>query len=130
MPTIEIDTATDRTLASAALVTGMTKPELVAALVEASNLTRLREPVPPPAGSGFEVHADFVGHRTHGRFYPDPERIEITSGGLSGQCYPSTCDAADAVIDHIRPGVASSRDGWHFWAVTATGQPLRSLRDG
>lgn len=73
------------------------------------------------------IHADYEGHRTHARFV-SPGRIEIADGPLAGATYGSPSEAARAVVAHCKPTVSPHRNGWSFWILTGSGDPLQTLR--
>ncbi|AEB47588.1 hypothetical protein VAB18032_02520 [Micromonospora maris AB-18-032] len=130
MPQIEVDDATDRYLTFAAGITGMTKGQLVARLVEQAQAAAAPEPATPDGDepASVRVYADYAGHRTYGMFVPGPGRIEITSGPLAGRSFRTPSQAAREIVQHYNPAVSPHRNGWSFFFVAATGAPLQSLR--
>ncbi|MDO3703759.1 hypothetical protein Q3W71_19005 [Micromonospora sp. C28SCA-DRY-2] len=130
MPLIEVDDATDRYLAFAAGVAGLTKGEVVARLVARAQAAV--EPQPAEDGNAepasVRVYADYAGHRTYALFVPGPGRIEITSGALAGRSFRTPSQAAREIVHHHNPNVSPHRNGWGFFFVAATGAPLQSLR--
>ncbi|WKU02738.1 hypothetical protein [Micromonospora sp. HUAS LYJ1] len=125
-----MDEATDKYLAFAASIAGLTKGEVVARLVlQAQAATAL------PLGDGgneepaaVRVYADYAGHRTYASFVPGPGRIDITSGPLAGQSFRTPSQAAREIVKHYNPEVSPHRNGWSFFFLAATGAPLQSLR--
>ncbi|MFF0720222.1 hypothetical protein [Micromonospora sp. NPDC003816] len=134
MPSIDdIDDDTDQYLAFAAEVAGLTKGQVVARLVvDARRRAGAgREGLRPPETDephAVRVYADYAGHRTYASFVPGPGRIEITSGPLAGQIFRTPSQAARRIVEHYKPDVSSSRNGWAFFLVEESGLPLQSLR--
>lgn len=129
MPSVDIDDTTDQYLEFAANVAGLTKGQIVAQLVAAARV----RPKPPAerkesSQNGVAIHADYDGHRTRARFITGPGRIEITDGPLAGATYRTPSKAAQAVVGHYKPTVSPHRNGWIFWIITDTGEPLQSVR--
>ncbi|MEV0393104.1 hypothetical protein [Polymorphospora rubra] len=131
MPQVEIDEATDGYLDFAAGVAGLTKGQVVARLVEQARAASQAQATPAKDGAEpapVRIHADYAGQRTQAFFVPGPGRIEIVSGPLSGQVFRTPSEAARAIVMDARPDVSPARNGWTFFLVTATGQPLQTLR--
>lgn len=130
MPHIDIDDATDRYLAFAASIAGLTKGEVVARLVAQAQL----ESPPSSADPSDEdppavrIYADYAGHRTYATFVPGPGRIEITSGPLSGRTFRTPSQAAREIVSHYNPDVSPHRNGWSFFLLASNGAPLQTLR--
>jgi hypothetical protein len=130
LPHVDVDEATDKYLAFAASIAGLTKGEVVARLVlQAQAATAL------PLGEGdneepasVRVYADYAGHRTYASFVPGPGRIDITSGPLAGQSFRTPSQAAREIVRHYNPNVSPHRNGWSFFFLATTGAPLQSLR--
>lgn len=127
VPSVDIDDTTDQYLEFAANVAGLAKGQIVALLVAAAR-TKAKPPVESMDRGGVAIHADYDGHRTRARFTPGPGRIEITDGPLAGTTYRTPSEAARAVVGHYKPTVSPHRNGWVFWIVTDTGEPLQSIR--
>ncbi|MEU2614463.1 hypothetical protein ABZ570_23205 [Micromonospora sp. NPDC007271] len=131
MPSIDVDDDTDRYLAFAASVSGLTKGQVVARLVADA---RARAESSPGASRGekepaaVSVYADYAGHRTYASFIPGPGRIEITSGPLAGQTFKTPSQAARQIVQHYNPEVSPHRNGWNFFLLAETGAPLQTLR--
>lgn len=130
MPQVEIDEETDRYLAFAAGLAGLTKGQVVARLVE-----QVQNAGTGAAAGGSQteptsvrIYADYGGHRTFGTFVPGPGRIEITSGPMAGKAFRTPSEAAREIVKHYNPEVSPHRNGWGFFFVAATGAPLQSLR--
>ena len=133
---IDVDESTFRSLEFAARMSGCTAGEVVARLVAEASM-----PTPPTASSKgdsqhsektseVEVHADYDGHRTRGRYDPQTSRIDITSGPLSGRSFKTPTGAARAVIAHYKPKVSPHRNGWLFWVLDDGSERfLQSIRE-
>ena len=74
----------------------------------------------------FARHADI---RTRGAFNPRSRTITVTSGPLTGRRFATPTGAMCAVIEHADCGTRGPGNGWRFWIVTATGDPIHTLRD-
>ena len=78
------------------------------------------------------VHAVYVGQRAEGVYRPSIGRIDIVSGSSAGATGLKPSPAAGEVVRTVQAKIGNevrgSRNGWDFWIVTATGQPLRSIR--
>ncbi|WFE62634.1 hypothetical protein [Micromonospora sp. WMMD714] len=131
MPAIDVDDETDRYLAFAAGIAGLTKAQVVARLVAqaqaavqaAGSLDAVdQEP------AAVRIYADYSGHRTYGVFVPGPGRIDITSGALAGKSFRTPSEAAREIVKHYNPDVSPHRNGWSFFYLVGTGAPLQSLR--
>lgn len=82
----------------------------------------------PEESSGIAVHALYAGTRVDGTYDPKAKAVTITSGPLAGQRFKTPTGAARAVVGELRPEVSPHRNGWGFWIVTDTGNPLQSIR--
>lgn len=130
MPHIDVDEATDRYLAFAASIAGLTKGEVVARLV-----AQVQAGTAPSPGdeaneepASVRVYADYAGHRTYASFVPGPGRIDVTSGPLAGRSFRTPSQAAREIVKHYNPEVSPHRNGWSFFSLATTGAPLQSLR--
>ncbi|HWG99096.1 MAG TPA: hypothetical protein VNV66_07170 [Pilimelia sp.] len=123
MPIVEVDAATDRYLAFAAQLAGVSKGAVIAQMIE-----RMRAAEPSERPTELMIYADYAGHRTHGVFVPGPGRVEITSGPLAGSSYKTPSEAARAVVAQYNPTVSPHRNGWTFWSLESSGQPLQTVR--
>ncbi|MFY1578933.1 hypothetical protein ACN26Z_29005 [Verrucosispora sp. WMMD703] len=47
---------------------------------------------------------------------------------MEGKTFRTPSEAARAVVSALRPGVSPQRNGWTFWTITETGQPLQTVR--
>jgi hypothetical protein len=78
------------------------------------------------------IHVRYYGHRAEGIYHPSSGLIDIISGPAPKATGLKPSPAARAVIIAVNAlrGEAGtgSRNGWVFWIVTATGQPLQSIR--
>jgi hypothetical protein len=126
---IQVTESTYRALELAARLTGMTPGGVVDRLVAQSPApSHQAQSVNDDEGSGVAVYADYAGHRVKGTFYPLTRRIDITSGSLSGGSYKSPSAAARAVVNSLKPGVNSNRNGWSFWLLADGTGDLQSIR--
>lgn len=131
MKTIEVNEQTYRAIELAGRLTGMSHGAVVERLV-----ARLSEPAqdrattiqPVPEPNSVSVYADYNGQRTMAMFEPLTTRIDIVSGPLSGSRHKTPSAAARAVVAAERPDVNSNRNGWTFWRVDGTNEPLESRR--
>jgi hypothetical protein len=78
------------------------------------------------------IHVVYYGHRAEGIYHPNTGMIDITFGPAPEATGLKPSPAAAAVINAVndlrgKKGTGS-RNGWEFWIVTATGQPLQSIR--
>jgi hypothetical protein len=124
MPTVEVDRNTMRALEFAARIAGTTPGGVVAQLVETTITSEQLE----QSATEIDVFADYEGHRTHGRYDPTTRRIDITSGPLAGQSFKTPSAAACAVVAHYKPSVHPNRNGWDFWYIEGSGEPLQTIR--
>lgn len=130
MPHIEVDEATDKYLAFAASIAGLTKGEVVARLVAQAQAASPPLPVEYTDEDvpSVRIYADYAGHRTYASFVPGPGRIEITSGPLAGRTFRTPSQAAREIVSHYNPDVSPHRNGWSFFLLASTGAPLQTLR--
>jgi hypothetical protein len=125
VPAVEIDEATDEYLTFAANIAGIPKGQVIARLVAQARSSPSQET--DDSMDEVAIHADYKGHRTRARFIR-PGRIEVVDGPLAGTAYGSPSEAARAVVAHYKPTVSPHRNGWSFWILTASGDPLQTLR--
>lgn len=129
MPTITVDAPTFDALTLAARLTGMTEGEVVARLVQKSQLAPDAPRSTDDAESGVPIFADYDGHRTNARYDPLTTRIDIVDGPLAGKSFKSPSSAARAVVSHYRPNVSPHRNGWSFWMLAdGSGRFLQQIR--
>jgi len=89
------------------------------------------EPTPAPAATevpAVAVFARYVGTLTRATFDPHNHTITITTGPLSGRDFATPTAAMRAVIQHTNPTRSGAGNGWLFWIVAATGDPIQVLR--
>ena len=131
MPSVEVDDDTDRYLAFAAEIAGLTKGQVVAKLVMDAR-SRVMSPTAERGDReeprAVRVFADYAGHRTYASFIPGPGRLEITSGPLNGRVFKTPSQAAREIVGHYNPEVSPHRNGWSFFLIEETGAPLQTLR--
>jgi hypothetical protein len=75
-----------------------------------------------------DIHAIYRGAHVEGTFDRETHQVTITSGPLEGRRFPKPSPAAREVISHVAPDVNPHRNGWGFWIVSSSGQPLQTLR--
>jgi hypothetical protein len=125
---IEIDAETDEFLSVAARVAAISKGQVVAQLVALAKA----EPNPTsPAvrsSAAVTIHADYEGHRTSARYIRGPGRIEILDGPLADTSYKTPSEAAREVVKLYNPSVTANRNGWTFWSISESGDPLQTIR--
>ncbi|MFI6131051.1 hypothetical protein [Micromonospora sp. NPDC051141] len=131
MPSIDVDEETDRYVAFAADIAGLTKGQVVARMVREARARAEARAGEAGAGdepSAVQVYADYAGHRTFASFVPGPGRIEITSGPLAGRVFKTPSQAAREIVKHYNPEVSPHRNGWSFFLIAETAAPLQTLR--
>ena len=102
--------------------------EAVARLLRHFEETAGRAGAPAAAPQGrVPVHALYGGRRFDGVFDPASRSLGIPAGPAAGD-YKTPSGAAAAVLQVVKPGVASARNGWSFWIISETGAPLQTLR--
>jgi hypothetical protein len=74
------------------------------------------------------VYAIYDGHRFDARYDPLTRCVKITSGVLDGHVFTSPTAAAMAAIHDRKPEVRQGRNGWAFWKIAASDQPLITIR--
>ncbi|MEU7326867.1 hypothetical protein ABZ682_40895 [Streptomyces griseoviridis] len=86
-------------------------------------------PAPPTRGSNgsVAVHALYEGQRIDGHFDPATRSLTIPEGPGAGH-HRTPSGAASAVLHALKPKIHTNRNGWSFWTVDATGEPLQSIR--
>ena len=127
--TVELDGSTYRSLEFAARIAGVTVAQVVARLVAEAGAADPRKGAPEREGYAVDVYNDYEGHRTHARFDRRTHRIDVTSGPLSGISFKTPSGAAIAVVQHYKPGVNATRNGWFFWTLDdQSGCSLQSMR--
>jgi hypothetical protein len=91
--------------------------------------SRDRDEAPRNDGGSIPIHAIYEGTRVDASFDPATHSVRITSGRQTGETWRSPSGAAVGVVRFINPTLRSpERNGWNFWTVTETGEPLQSLR--
>ena len=126
MAMIEVDDQTDEYLALAARVAGLSKGQVVAQLVALAKA----DPVPAPTSEDRRVpiYAEYEGHRTNGLYTPGQHRIQIVDGPLADTSYKTPSEAASRVVSEYNKDVSPNRNGWTFWMIAESGQPLQTIR--
>ncbi|WP_082376133.1 hypothetical protein [Nocardiopsis sp. NRRL B-16309] len=133
MPYVEVSQDTDRQLALLARWEKSSKGEVIARLL--TRLTVAEE----PSGSANEdarvpVYARYKKQRVEGWFDPATRRLGIVSPPWDGHVFDDPSPAAGAVVERANSllprgeRVSTSRNGWVFWRVAATGEKIETLR--
>lgn len=131
MKPIEVDDTTFRSLALAARARNVTIGEIVAWLVREVSLKIDDQPVSPHANDGVRVYVRYRGERVEGRFDPVKKRLTLTSGPLAGKSFNSPSAAAVAVVSALNQNrECPNTDGWRFWRIADTNEPIDVLRRG
>ncbi len=78
------------------------------------------------------VHVVYLGERADGIYHPSTGLIDIISGPAPAATGLKPSRAAGEVIRSVNKArgktVGGSRNGWDFWTVTATGEPLKFIQ--
>jgi hypothetical protein len=78
------------------------------------------------------VHVVYLSERVDGIYHPSTGLMDIISGPAPRATGLKPSPAAGEVIRSINGArgktVTGSRNGWGFWTVTVTGEPLESIR--
>lgn len=144
MPAVILDHATDVALGLAADSEGISKGELVARMVaELEEAPKQLVPAPAPesapaanqepvdssaSNAQVDVHFTYQQLDTSGLFDRATQHLTVTNGSLVGRVFKTPSGAAKAVVIASNSTANPSRNGWAMWTVTATGEPLQSLR--
>lgn len=133
MPYVEVSQDTDRELALLARWEESSKGEVIARL-----LTRLSVAETSPGSANEDarvpVYACYKKQRVEGWFDPATRRLGIVSLPWDGQVFKHPSPAARAVVERansllpLEERVCTSRNGWGFWRLAATGDKIESLR--
>jgi hypothetical protein len=128
MPEITVSPETYHQLTLLASWEGTSKGEVVARL-----LSRLPaqggDPAPADHSTDVPVYKVYERKRVEGLFDPAAKTLSITTEPLSGEVFNRPSSAAISVVEHFKPGSNPNRNGWDFWRVTATDEPLSTLRN-
>lgn len=73
------------------------------------------------------VYTLHQGIRVEGVYDPVMRSVEITTKPMAKRC-KSPSGAAKAVMLALSPGVSFTRNGWDFWRITGSDEPLQSIR--
>lgn len=122
---MELPEATYGQVALLAAAWGVSEGEVVRRLVEHFQLSATSKK--SSQEGTIAVHALYGGTRFEGLYDPATESVTVTSGSAQGR-YKSPSGAAAAVLRAENPRINSSRNGWSFWAITETGNPLQTIR--
>lgn len=123
--TVVLDEATHEKLRLVAGALDVSESEAVSELLRRLDVSRSSAPAP---NGGVAIHAVYRGERVDALFEPATGAVQITSGPLQGERFVKPSPAAVAVVRLIAPSVSPYRNGWTFWVVNATAQPIQSLR--
>ncbi|MFH8886711.1 hypothetical protein [Streptomyces californicus] len=122
---MELAEATHNQVALLALAWGVSQSEAVQRLVD--HFQRTSTPKKSRKEGMIDVHASYEGVRVEGFYDPAAESVTVPEGPAQGR-YKSPSGAAAAVLRAQNPKVSSSRNGWSFWIITDTGNPLQTIR--
>ena len=85
-------------------------------------------------GDRVPIHVVYLGERVDGIYHPSTGLIDITAGPVPAATGLKPSPAAREVIQTINKAqgkeVGGSRNGWGFWTVTSSREPLQSIRKG
>ena len=125
---IEVDESTYAVLRHGARTANLSEDEFLRLALLSYRPTPPRD-LPDDPWTPLRVHATYRRQRTDGQFVRATNRLTITTGALAGTTYPSPTAAAGAVVRAANPDRASgNNDGWNFWRIDGTGEPLASVR--
>lgn len=127
MGSVQLDAETHDRLRLVASALDKTEAETVAHLLDRLARSRREERPESPAGPE-PIHVIYKGERVDAEFDRDTEAVTVISGPLAGTRYDKPSPAARAVVGLISPDVNPHRNGWSFWIVSATGEPVQSIR--
>ncbi|MEV8515898.1 hypothetical protein [Dactylosporangium sp. NPDC051484] len=119
MPTIDVHDHTFVKLQPLADAWGLAHGEMIDLLID--NLISWTDTV--------AVHTHLGGTRVEATFFPAGGELRITSGFWAGTHCGNPSQARDALLSTAPAEQRTPGDGWDFWIVTNTGEPLRSLHD-
>ena len=128
MPDITISPRTRDRLADFGAAWGISEDAVITRLLDAFTAGSN-----PDDGDRVPVHALYLGVHAEGVYRRSTGRIQITSGPGAGVAELKPSPAATVVIKAVQAERGNSvrggsRNGWDFWTITATGQPLRTIR--
>ncbi|MFD6531709.1 hypothetical protein [Streptomyces sp. NPDC060184] len=125
---ITVATSTLDRIRLLALAWQVDEGEAVARLLQHFEKTAGRSGAPASAPAGhLPVHAVYGGRRFDGVFDTASKGLSIPAGPAAGD-YRTPSGAAAAVVQAVKPGVASARNGWSFWIISDTGEALQTQR--
>lgn len=128
MPKIDLEDTTYDQLTLLARAWEVTEAEAVDRL-----LGRFREADRRTAGPADKeevevpIHAIYRGVRSEGVYNRKTRRITLTEGPVH-DTFHAPSPAAAAFVTTVNPHVSGSRNGWDFWIITETGDPLQTIR--
>lgn len=126
--TIQIDRSTYALLKYGAEAAGISEDEFLRLALMTYQPMPPRD-LPDDPWTPLTVHATYLKKRTDGQFVRATTRLTVTTGPLAGTTYGSPSAAAAAVIRAINPARTSGHnDGWRFWRVSGSGEPLDVVR--
>lgn len=128
MPEITVSPETYHQITLLASWEGTSKGEVVARLL--SRLPALGESeTTADSSTEVPVYKVYERKRVEGLFDPAAKTLTITTAPWSGEVFNRPSSAAISVVEHFKPGSNPNRNGWDFWRMVATDEPLRILRD-
>ncbi|MEU0558458.1 hypothetical protein [Dactylosporangium sp. NPDC006015] len=119
MPTIEVNDHTFSELHRLATARGITPAEMIDRLID--NLIHRTDEIP--------LHAIVGDVPTEATYFLTDGTLRITAGPFAGHTFTRPGLARDAVCSMALPRDRDRGDGWDFWIITDTGEPLSSMRD-
>lgn len=110
----------------AAQLVGVSAAEFVTRAVDAL-IAAGRQPIDP--WEPVPILGEYRDTPVEAMYVPATQRVIITSGPAAGQKFSSPSGAARAVVVAINPDrVSAQTNGWRFWRLAATGDPLQTIR--
>jgi hypothetical protein len=127
---IPVDAATAMAVRFAARLYGLTPSQVVTRAVHAlGDATPEKLPEAEALWAPVPVYGDYDGTRVEGEYLPATRRLAVRSEPLPGESFKSPSGAARAVVSALNPArAAPTTNGWLWWRVVATNEPLRVYR--
>lgn len=125
---IQIDESTLTLLRHHARAAGLSDDEFLRLAVLAYQPAPPRD-LPEDPWTPLRVHSVYLTQRTNGQFVRATNRLTVTTGPLAGTTYGNPTAASAAVVRTLNPARKTEHnDGWNFWKVDGTGEPLDTVR--
>lgn len=129
MPTLTVGTRTYDRITDLARAWGISDEAAIVRLIDS---WKLASSGAPDETDQVRVHVVYLGERVDGSYHPSTGLMDIVSGPVpKGTGLKPSAAAGEAIraINEARgKKVTGSRNGWGFWIVTSTGEPLQSIR--